>query len=292
MEPETPNIYLDLYLNGGFPNNTPGSLLSMMLLTLGRLLPIIAQSPFLGARILPHPVKVTFAMSLWVIFLPQLLITTETPIEFNLRLVFYMVKELFVGLSIGFLMSIPFTIIQNVGMIIDHQRGGASLMVNDPTIQNQSSPLGTLFNMMLIYLFFVMDGPFHFIEGIRKSYEIIPLDRFLSSAFFTASSPFWQLIITVFNKMMVLTIQLSAPGLLAILMTDVFLGIANRLAPQVQITFLGLPLKSLLALTVMTIGLQVFTQQMVLDTYSWLQTTIKAIGWFSYGLPPSEVAPG
>ncbi len=185
MEGET-NIYLDLYLNGHFPNNSPTSLLSMMLLVLGRILPIISQSPFLGARVLPHPVKVTFAICLFVIFLPQLLITTETPIEFNLRMVFLMAKELFIGFSIGFLMSIPFVIVQNVGMIIDHQRGGASLMVNDPTIQNQSSPIGTLFNMMLIYLFFVMDGPFHFIEGIRKSYELIPLDRFLSSAFFSA----------------------------------------------------------------------------------------------------------
>ncbi len=289
MEAES-NLYLDLYLNGHFPNNTPVSLLSMMLLVLGRILPIISQSPFLGARVLPHPVKVTFAMSLFVIFLPQLLITTETPIEFNLRMVLLMAKEIFIGYSIGFLMSIPFVVAQNVGMIIDHQRGGASLMVNDPTIQNQSSPIGTLLNMMLIYLFFVMDGPFHFIEGIRKSYELIPLDRFLSSAFFSPQSPMYRLNLEVFNTMMVLTLQLSAPALLTILMTDVFLGIANRLAPQVQITFLGMPLKSLLALMIVTIGLQVFTQQLTIDTYKWLQTVIRAIGWLTYGLPPS-VAP-
>lgn len=286
MVVESPNVYLDLYLSGNFPNNTPASLLSMMLLTLGRLLPIISLSPFFGSRVLPHPVKVTFAMSLFVIFLPQLLITTETPILFNMRLIYYMIKELFIGFGIGFMISIPFTVVQSVGMIIDHQRGGASLMVNDPTIQNQSSPLGTLFNMMLIYLFYMMDGPFLFIEGIRKSYELIPLDRFLNSQFFTAASPFWKLQQEIFNKMMVLTMQLAAPGLLAILMTDVFLGICNRLAPQVQITFLGMPLKSLLALMVITIGLQVFAQQLVLDTYNWLQLTLKSIGWFTFGMPP------
>ncbi len=290
MAVDSPNIYLDLYLSGNYANNTPSSLLSMMLLTLGRVLPIIGQAPFFGSKVLPHPVKVTFAISLFVIFLPQLLITTETPILFNMRLIFYMVKELFIGFCIGFMISIPFSIIQNVGMIIDHQRGGASLMVNDPTIQNQSSPLGTLFNMMLIYLFYMMDGPFHFIEGIRKSYELIPLDRFLNSAFFNSTSPFWKLQQEVFNRMMVLTIQLAAPGLLAILMTDVFLGICNRLAPQVQITFLGMPLKSLLALMIITIGLQVFAQQLVLETYNWLQLTFKSIGWMTYGMP-AEVTP-
>ncbi len=284
MEGGITNTYLDLYLSGDYPNNTPASLLAMLLLTLGRILPIIAQAPFFGARILPHPVKVTFAISLWVIYLPQLLITTKTPLTFNMLLLWLMAKEIFIGLSIGFLASIPFIVVQNVGMIIDHQRGGASLMVNDPTIQNQSSPLGTLFNMMLIYLFFLMDGPFHVIEAIRKSYELIPLDRFLSSQFFTAASPFWKMMIDIFNQMMVLTIQLAAPGLLIILMTDVFLGIANRLAPQVQITFLGMPLKSLLALFIITVGLKPFLEQLVLETYSWLQQIVRAIGWMTFGM--------
>jgi type III secretion protein SpaR/YscT/HrcT len=275
------NTYLDLYLSGKYANNTPAALLTMLLLTLARILPIIAQAPFFGARVLPNPVKVTFAISLWIIFLPQLLITTETPLTFDFRTLLLFGKELFIGFCIGFLASIPFSIVQNVGMIIDHQRGGASLMVNDPTIQNQSSPLGTLFNMMLIYIFFMMDGPFHIIEAIRKSYEVIPLDRFLNPQFFNSASPFWKLQMDVFNTMMVLTIQLAAPGLLIILMTDVFLGIANRLAPQVQITFLGMPLKSLLALMVIYIGLKAFVDQLVLEAYKWLQVISKAIDWLN-----------
>lgn len=278
------NTYLDIYLSGDYPNNTPMALISMLLLTLGRILPIIAQAPFLGARVLPHPVKVTFALSLFVIFLPQLLVTTETPIQFNLLMIFLLAKEIFIGTAIGFLVSIPFIVVQNVGMIVDHQRGGASLMVNDPTIQNQSSPLGTLYNMMLIYLFFVMDGPFHFIESIRKSFELIPLDQFLSRDFFTSASPFWKNQLTIFNKMMVLSIQLASPALLVILMTDVFLGIANRLAPQVQITFLGMPLKSLLALFVIYVGLKPFLDQVVYETYSWLETIKINIGWLTFGL--------
>ncbi len=284
MDPSLPNTYLDLYLNGDFANNSPQALLSLMFLALGRLLPIIALSPFFGARVLPHPVKVTFAISLYVIFLPQLLATTETPITFNLFMIFIMIKEIFIGLCLGYLISIPFTVVQNVGMIIDHQRGGASLMVNDPTVQNQSSPLGTLFNMMLIYMFFLMDGPWHFLEAIRKSYELIPPDRFLAKEFFSLESPFWQLQFELFNKMMVLSVQLAGPGLITILMTDVFLGITNRLAPQVQITFLGLPLKSLLALMVITIGLKLFTQQVVIETYAWLQMIKKAVGWLTFGM--------
>lgn len=279
--------YLDLYLSAQFPNNSPEALLTMMMLTLCRLLPIIGMSPFFGGKVLAHPVKVVFGLCLFVIFLPQLLTTTQTPLTFNLNVIFLAAKELFIGLSLGFLVSIPFMIIQNVGMIIDHQRGGASLMVNDPTIQNQSSPLGTLFNMMLIYAFFVINGPFIFIDAIAKSYELIPLDRFLSNQFFTADSPFWKLQFKILNEMMVITIQLAGPALIMILMTDVYLGIVNRLAPQVQITFLGMPLKSLLALLIVYLGLKLFMAQTVRETQSWLHQTIKAIGWLTWKGGPS-----
>lgn len=203
-------------------------------------------------------------------FLPQLLQVTTTPLGFNLKAVLLIAKELFIGFAIGFVISIPFTIVQNAGMMIDHQRGGASLMVNDPTIQNQSSPLGTLFNMVLIYMFFVIDAPFMFMDALITSYEIVPPDAFFNPNFFLKGSGFWEMQKTIMNKVMVISIQLATPALLAILMTDVFLGIANRLAPQVQITFLGMPLKSLLALAVVCLGWKLYNDEVTKLIYTWM----------------------
>jgi len=262
--------YATIFLNSAFATGNPFGPITLLLLFFARFLPIIAQSPFFGARVLPHPVKICFALSVFVVFLPQLLLVTKTPMGFTPMTLIYAAKEFFVGYLLGFFISIPFTIVQNAGMIIDHQRGGASLMVNDPTIQNQSSPLGTLFNMVLIYLFFVIDGPFLFIDAILTSYEIVPPDQFINPHFFEKTSSFGEAQIELLNKAMKISVQLATPGLMAILMTDVFLGIANRLAPQVQITFLGLPLKSLIGLTAICLGWQLFTTQMVRESYSWL----------------------
>lgn len=272
--------YVSIFVNSAFAKNNPEAALSLLFLFLARFFPIVALSPFFGARVLPHPVKVIFSICIFVILLPQLLNVTTTPIEYDLRLVILMIKELFVGLIIGYLVSMPFQIVQSAGIIIDHQRGGASLMVNDPTIQNQSSPLGTLFNMVLIYLFFFINGPFIFLDGIIDSYNIIPPDRFFDPAFFAEGSSFWNLQIQLLNKVMVMTIQLASPALIAILMTDVFLGIANRLAPQVQITFLGMPLKSLLALLVVCVGWKLFNTEVIKQTQIWLQSIVNMVTTF------------
>jgi type III secretion protein SpaR/YscT/HrcT len=273
--------YVTLFLNSSFAVGNPMAPLSLLFLFLARMLPIIALSPFFGARVLPHPVKMTFALSLFVVFLPQLLFVTKTPLQFNLQLVMFMLKELFIGFSLGYIISIPFIIVQNAGIIIDHQRGGASLMVNDPTIQNQSSPLGTLFNMVLIVIFFQIDGPFLFLDAIASSYDVIPPDQFFNHKFFIRGSGFWDLQIKLLNKVMVLSIQLATPALLAILMTDMFLGIANRLAPQVQITFLGMPLKSLLALAVVCFGWKLFTEELDKQLHDWINIIKNTITMFA-----------
>lgn len=263
--------YAALFLNSALAHQQPTAALTLMFLFMGRILPIIALSPFFGSRVLPHPVKVAFSLCLFAIFLPKLLeVTTTSPLQFNLLAVVMMVKEIFVGFCIGFIVSVPFIIVQSTGLIIDHQRGGASLMVNDPTVQNQSSPFGTLFNQVLIFLFYVLDAPFLILDLILTSYDIIPPDKFLSPQFFNQNTEFWKLQISILNKVMVLSIQLATPALLIMLMTDLFLGIANRLAPQVQITFLGMALKSLLGIAIVCIGWNLFVEEMSRNVFHWL----------------------
>lgn len=269
--------YISMFLSSAHAKGSVHSIFLLFFLFLARFLPIVGQAPFFGARVLPGPTKVAFGITMFVLFLPHLLNVTTTPLEFNVLFVFYFFKEIVIGFLIGFLIQMPFIVVQASGMLIDHQRGGASLMVNDPIIQNQSSPLGTLFNSILVVIFFLINGPFIFLDGLMLSYEIVPPDQFIHPGFFNVNSPFWEMQIKLFNNVMVAAIQLATPALIAILMTDAFLGIANRLAPQVQITFLGMPLKSLLGLAVICFGWKLLTTEFARQAYVWLNATIEAI---------------
>jgi type III secretion protein T len=100
--------YVSLYMNTAFAQDDLIPFLSLMFLFMGRILPIIALVPFFGGKVLPRPVKVSFAFSLFAIFLPQLITVTKTPMDFNLLLVIFLVKEIFIGLLLGFFLSIPF----------------------------------------------------------------------------------------------------------------------------------------------------------------------------------------
>ena len=276
--------YISLYLSTPFAQSGPTGFLSLLILFMARMFPIIAMAPFFGAKVLPHPVKVVLGLSIFVILMPQLLLVTHQPVKLDSGYFIYFFKELFVGSVLGFIISLPFSLVQSTGIIIDNQRGGASLMVNDPTIQNQSSPLGTLFNYVLIYMFFMIDGPFIVIEVVSESYNMLPPDAMLSANFFNFSAITTQKIIGILGNLMIISIQLAAPALIMILMTDFFLGIANRLAPQVQITFLGIPLKSLLALMIVCLGWIPFNEEVVVQT----RKSLKELSYFVGLLAPSK----
>ncbi len=157
------------------------------------------------------------------------------------------------------------------GSLIDHSRGASSLQVNDPTTQTQASPIGLVYNYVLIAMFYSLGGPFIFFNGLADSYKLIPVDKVLAPEFFNMKVPFWNQVFTLGQHMFNLSIQLAAPALIGVLLTDMFLGIANRLAPQVQIVFLGMSLKSWVGLALMTVAWILIIQVMSKEAISWMK---------------------
>ena len=224
----------------------PEHIVGLFFLGIARILPIIALAPFFGARVLPQPARIAFAASLFLIVIPSLLMKMPM-LAWNTTLIAYAFKEMMIGLFLAFLVTVPFSIAQMSGILIDFQRGSSSLTGQDLSMGSQSSSNGVIYNSMLIVIFFWMNGPFLFLDSLFKSYTILPPDQFPSVDFFLHyKSHFWQSIIGLMGKMFALSCQLAAPSLITILMTDTFLGIINRLAQQIQISFLGQGLKAYL----------------------------------------------
>lgn len=248
----------------------PMALLTLLFLGLSRMIPIVMFAPFFGAK-LPAGVKMGLALAVTVIMLPHMAVKSRTMLDFNMLYIGYILKELFIGFIFAFLVSIPFYIALSAGSLIDFLRGSSALQVTDPSSQEQTSPVGILYNYVLIAMFYNLDGPIMFFDSVLQSYSVVPADAFINPAFFAMKQPLWEVLMAILTKVIALSIQLSAPSLLAILMTEVFLGIANRLAPQVQIVFLGMSLKSLIGLAILCAAWMFILQQMSKETLLWMK---------------------
>ncbi len=267
--------YLTLLLS--FPHLSANTVLALILLTLMRLIPIMVLAPFFGAKTVPGTVRIMFSVALAAILIPKVLMNAKADLQFTWLFVGCSVKELFLGFILGFFASIPFYIAQSSGALIDHIRGSSSLQVTDPTTQSQTATIGVFYNLILIAVFFLMNGPFLFLNALTQSFQLIPVDSFIASGFFSLKLPLWKTVITLLNHILSLAIQLGAPSLVGILMAEMFLGIANRLAPQVQIVFLGIPLKSWVGIAFLFLAWHFILQQLGKESVNWIRTIEKIL---------------
>jgi len=260
--------------------DSPTSLFAIFFLGLMRILPLIALVPFLGGKNLNRPAKMGMGISFVLFLFPLLVMGTHEPLNWDIKLLFLAFKEFFVGLSLGLFVALPFHLTETSGIIIDHQRGASSLMVTDPILQNQNAPTGVLFNLVAINIFFIIGGPFMFFDALIKAYEYMPVDQFIDRKFFVFGAPFFQQSIDLLNKEMQIAIQIASPALLTMLMTDLFLGIANRLAPQVMITFLGMPLKSWMGIFIILLGWTFLLKEFREEQIAWMYYLLEVVTWY------------
>lgn len=264
------------------PNMSLWGVVSLFFLVLMRLAPIMAMAPFLGAKLAPGVARMGFAVFLSIVFLPYLIVNIKEPITFNNAFILYSAKELLIGFILGFFVTIPFYMVQTSGIIVDYLRGASIMQSQDPSLQTQASPIGIFYNYILIVIFFQISGPFLFFDALVKSYEIVPPAEYINPLFLSIKSTFWKTSFDLLNQIVAIAIQLSAPAIVAILMAEMFLGIANRLAPQVQIAFLGMSIKSLLGLALLWAAWYFILKQFTKQTHDWLGVINKIIGYMKY----------
>lgn len=253
-------------------------LLTLFFLCVMRIAPIVALAPFLGFK-LPGSVKMGLTCMLALIALPKAILTTQSHVVFSPLFLAYSLKEVLIGSIFAILATIPFYVAQAAGVVIDFSRGSSSLTVNDPIMQTQISPIGVLYNYLMIVIFFGVNGPFLFIDAVIQSYQLLPPDKFLPAAFFGSDVNFWKGVFKIMNQIATVTLQIAAPSVVAVLMADLFLGIANRLAPNVQIIFLGTGFKSLLGLLMMFLGWTYILQQLGTQGIHWVRDFEKFVSY-------------
>ncbi|MDN3504446.1 MAG: flagellar biosynthetic protein FliR [Rhabdochlamydiaceae bacterium] len=252
-------------------NLSPESLLTYFFYSLLRLAPICAITPFLGSKVVPIIGRMGFAIALSLIFMPIAIMTAKEPLIFNDMFLIYSLKEVLIGFVLAFLASMPFYAAEASGILIDYSRGSSSLMGQNVLTQNQASSTGIFYNYILIYMFYQFGGIELFFNAIVSSYEFMPVNKTLPITFYTIENDFWKLVVSTVGRIFALAIRFASPVLVAILMAEVFLGIANRLAPQVQISFLGIALKSLMGLLLLWTGWSFILKNMVSETFDFIK---------------------
>ncbi|MBN1944062.1 MAG: flagellar biosynthetic protein FliR [Bradymonadales bacterium] len=225
------------------------------LLSLIRLLPVVFLVPFMGGRLVIGPVKAGLALVLALVLAPMAWSSGQAVIlpQSSIWLVLLALKEVLVGLVIGFLTALVFYAVQMGGALIDTLRGQAMATALVPSMSERVSPTSALGVQLLIVVYLAMDGHHLLLRGLAESFRVVPVTSWPSIALDLEG-----LVGTVAHltgEMFAIALALSLPVIAATLLVDMALGVVNRFAPQIHVFFLGMPAKALLGVAMVLLAL-------------------------------------
>lgn len=160
-------------------------------------------------------------------------------------------KEALVGFLLGFFAAVPFWIAENVGNFIDNQRGATMGEVYSPLSGAQVSTTGIFFTQLVSTLFFVGGAVFIFLGAVYASYSIWPV--FSRGVSFAPNAP--TQVLGALDGMLRVTVVISAPAIIIMFLATLGLGLVNRTAPQLNVFFLSMPVKSALGVAMLAVYL-------------------------------------
>ena len=217
-------------------------------LTVARLLAAVAIAPFVSSQILTGPTRYAFVLAWGMIIYPFIEPSIPPHLRQDWLLTFgLLVKEVVIGIMIGFFASKAFFLAINIGYLIDTQRGSTMASVLAPGTGEQTSVLGQLFEQITTALFYTGGGFLIFLGVIFDSYTFWPLFKFLPA--FHASFP--KLVLADADLLMRMTLVFAAPLVMALFLGEFGLGLVNRFAPSLNVFSLAMPIKSILAILIL-----------------------------------------
>lgn len=218
-------------------------------LTQPRIIAMFLVLPLFNAQLIPGMVRYAVASALGLVMVPALapLVAAEAARLDPTLLLVLMVKEAFIGFVIGYLAAIPFWIFEAVGFLVDNQRGASIAATLNPLTGNDSSPLGILFNQAFIVFFLISGGLSLLLGTLYDSYTLWSVLHW-TPELHIESVP---VMLDQLSRLVRMALLMASPALVAMFLAEFGLALVSRFAPQLQVFFMAMPIKSALAMLVL-----------------------------------------
>lgn len=258
------------------PPSGPLGIIVATALAAARLLPVLWMVAPMGGPRLPATVRVGFALLLALVASPALAAAGGDALTHvsALELALLLARELIVGACLGLVASAAFRAAEIAGRLGDTLRGANVAEILVPTAEERASPLGVLYLLLATIVFLQIGGVPRLVEALLSSYRTLPIGGGLGEP---AARRAALVVVAASAKLIVSGLALAAPVVVALWLTDLALGLIARAAPSVPVYFLGLPLKGLLAIGVVLVGLGLLQNAFAGGFVSWFRLLAQAV---------------
>jgi flagellar biosynthesis protein FliR len=246
-------------------------------LLMGRIMPLILFAPFLGGPTAPSQVKLGVGLVLSMLIYPFVAATRLPPSA--LAFLVLLLKEVFIGYVLAFTATFAFEAARSAGTLVDTLSGANMATVFVPQIQRQATLFADVKFQLALVIFLALNGHHVVIQALAESFQAVPVQAF--PRFEHGFWPLFEMVVRVSADLMIVSVALAAPAAIAAFITDVALGMVNRVAPQMQVFFISMAIKPLLVTVVTLAALTVLLERVLSLFHGMLNGVRHAVLLFS-----------
>lgn len=195
------------------------------------------------------PMMFQVGLSIMLSIAVQGAIPVDNFIEVNLLIeyIVLLLKELFVGVIIGHIMKLFFSVIVITGEFNDMQLGLSMAKIYDPKSNISMGISASLLNIFFMLLFFSANGHMSLIKIFITSCKVLPIGRL------NFSPELFMSLTELFTNILIFAVKLSLPILAVEFITEMGIGILMKAVPQIHLFVVNIQLKIFVGFAIMLI---------------------------------------
>jgi flagellar biosynthesis protein FliR len=217
-------------------------------LVLARVGPLFIVAPLFSSKMFPARARGVAAVALAVGLSPLAMKDQHVPTD-ALSLAGLVGKEALVGFAFAFAISVLFAAVSVAGSFLDTLIGFSYGGLVDPVNGNQSSVLAQLYTLIGVMVFIAIGGEAWMVQGLAKTYDLVGITDLPAIGALVGGAQH------TFASIFVSAVELAAPVLIALIITDAGFGVVSRVMPQLNVFAVGFPAKILVGFLIVAASL-------------------------------------
>lgn len=251
-------------------NQLGGHHVTAFFLVLARIAPLFFIAPLFSSKMIPTQVRGIAAVALAIGLTPVAAQGQSIPGQ-PLEVVGLMIEGFLVGLGLAFALAAVLAALEVAGALADSFAGFSFGAMVDPINGNQGGVLTQLYGLVGLMLFIAIGGDAWALRGLAHTFTLVPLTRGPQIGSLVGGSV--QAFVSIFTS----ALEVIAPVMLALLVTDVSFGIVSKVVPQINVFAVGFPTKVGVSLLVVSTTLPFLGGWMTSSIETSVGTALRAL---------------
>ena len=206
---------------------------------------VISLLPFFVSKNFPAQFKIGFVIAIALILTPIVELNVS-----NTAIPLLVMREVIVGIILGLMARFVFFAVDIAGQMVSNAMGLSIATIFNPEL-GQTTELARLYGMIAMLIFLAMDAHHDLIYVFVRSYEWLPVGH-IDIKNLAAE------IVLVSGRIFLIALKISAPVVIAMLISSLLLGFIYKAVPQMNILFIGFPVYIFVGFVVIIAGIPVF----------------------------------